>query len=69
MIIFWLVHYLLCGNTANIHFLKTRAVYWVDMAVMTSIDWMAPHCGDYYYPEIAGTVKVIFKNIFIGIIK
>ena len=29
---------------------------------------MARHCGDYYYPEFADTVKYILKNILICII-
>jgi len=39
------------------------------MAVMTSIDQMARHFGDYYYPELVDTVKYILKDIFICIIK
>jgi hypothetical protein len=34
---------------------------------MTSIDRMARHFGDYYYPEFADTVKYISKCIFIYI--
>jgi hypothetical protein len=30
---------------------------------------MAWDCGDYYYPELADTVKYILNNIFICIIK
>jgi hypothetical protein len=49
--------------------LKTWVAYWVNLAVMTCIDWMAQHCGDYYYPALADTVKYILHNIFICIIK
>jgi len=35
---------------------------------MTSIDRMAGHFGDYYYPDFADTVKYILKHIFIFII-
>jgi len=49
--------------------LMTRAAYWVNLAVMTSIDWIARHFGDYYYPELADTVKYISKDIFICIIR
>jgi len=45
--------------------LKTRAAYWANLAVMTSIDRMAQHFGDYYYPEFADTLKSILKDIFI----
>jgi len=48
--------------------LKTRAVYWANLGVMTGIDWMARHFGDYYYAEFADTVKYILKHIFICII-
>jgi len=48
--------------------LKTRGAYWVNLAVMTSIDWMARYFGDYYYPEFADTVKYNLKDIFICII-
>jgi len=30
---------------------------------------MAWHIGEYYYPELADTVKYILKDIFICIIK
>jgi len=39
--------------------LKTTAAYWANMAVMTNIDRMARDSGDYYYPELADTVKYI----------
>jgi hypothetical protein len=39
------------------------------MAVMISINQMAQHVGDYYYPEFVDTVKYILKDIFICIIK
>jgi len=48
--------------------LKTRAAYWVNVAVMTSIDRMAQHFGDYYYPDFADTIKYILKDIFICIV-
>jgi len=35
---------------------------------MTSIDRIARHFGDYYFPEFADTVKYILKDIFICII-
>jgi hypothetical protein len=37
--------------------------------MITSIDRMAQHLGDYYYPESADTVKYILKDIFVCIIK
>jgi len=45
--------------------LKTWAAYWPNLAVMTSIDWIARDFGDYYYPELVDTVKYILKDIFI----
>jgi hypothetical protein len=48
---------------------KTRAGYRVNLAVMTRIDQMAWHFGDYYFPELVDTVKYILKNIFVCIIK
>jgi len=48
--------------------LKPRAACWENLAVMTSIDRMARHFGDYYYPEFADTVKYILKDILICII-
>jgi len=36
---------------------------------MNSIDWMAQHFGDYYDPELPDTVKYIWKDIVICIIK
>jgi len=49
--------------------LKTRAAYWANLAAMTSIDRMARHFGDYYYPDFVDTVKYILKGILICIIK
>jgi len=49
--------------------LKTRAAYWANLAVITSIDRMARHFGDDYYPEFADTVKYILKDTSICIIK
>jgi len=49
--------------------LKTRAAYWANLAVMTSIDRMAGHFGVYSYPEFADTVKYILQDISIYIIK
>jgi len=49
--------------------LKTTAAYWANLAVMTSIDQILRHFGDYYYHELADTVKYILKDIFICIIK
>jgi len=48
--------------------LKTRVANWANMVVMTSIDRMARHFGDNYYPGFADTVKYIVKDIFICII-
>jgi len=48
--------------------LKTRAADSVKLAVMTIIDRMARHFGDYYYSDFADTVKYILKDIFICII-
>jgi len=48
--------------------LKTRAANGANLAEMTSIDRMAWHFGDYYYPEFADTVKYILQDIFICII-
>jgi hypothetical protein len=36
---------------------------------MTSIDRIARYYGDYYYSELAATVKYIVKDIFICSIK
>jgi hypothetical protein len=36
---------------------------------MISINPMARHFGDYYYPEFPDTVKYILKDIFMCIIK
>jgi hypothetical protein len=36
---------------------------------MASIDQMARHFADYYYPDSADTVKYILQDIFIFIIK
>ena len=44
--------------------LNTRAVNWANLPVMTSIDQMARHIGDQYYPELADTVKYILKDIY-----
>jgi len=41
----------------------------VNLAVMTSIDRMAWHFGDYYYPEFVDTVKYILKDISIRLIE
>jgi hypothetical protein len=48
---------------------KTRAAYWANLAVITSIVQMAWHFGDYYYSEWVDTAKYILKDIFICIIK
>jgi hypothetical protein len=45
------------------------AANWANLAVMTSIDRMAQHLGDYNYYEIADTVKYSLKDIFIWIIR
>jgi len=49
--------------------LKAIAAYWANPAVMTSIDRMARHVGDYYHPEFGDTVKYILQDIFVFIIK
>jgi hypothetical protein len=49
--------------------LKMTAAYCATLAVMTSIDRMARHFGDYYYPESADTVQYILMDIFLCIIK
>ena len=40
----------------------------MNLAVMSSIDRMVRHFGDYYSPAFADTVKYILKNIFTCII-
>jgi hypothetical protein len=52
-----------------IYSLKTRVPYGENLAVMTSIDRMAWHFDDYYYPEFTDTVKYISKDILTCIIK
>jgi len=49
--------------------LKTKAAYWANLAAMISINRMARHFGDYYYPEFTDTVQYILKDIFLCIIK
>jgi hypothetical protein len=49
--------------------LKTRAAYWANLQVITSIDWEAPDFWDYYYLQLADTVKYILEDIFICSIK
>ena len=49
--------------------LKTKAAYWVNLAVMIRINRMARHFGDYYNPDFADTVEYILNDIFICIIK
>jgi len=49
--------------------LKTRAAYWVYLQVMTSFDGKARNFQDYYYLQLADTVKYILKDIFICIIQ
>jgi len=41
----------------------------VNQVVVTSSDPMAQHCGDYFYLEFMDTVKHIFKDVFVGIMK
>jgi len=48
---------------------KTRAAYSANLPVMMSIDRMARDFGDYYYQQLADTVKYILKDIFGCIIK
>jgi hypothetical protein len=52
-----------------IYSLKTRVPYGENLAVMTSIDRMAWHFDDCYYPEFTDTVKYISKDILTCIIK
>jgi len=49
--------------------LKTRAAYWANLQVMTTIDREEWDFGVYYYLQLANTVKYILKDIFICIIK
>jgi len=48
---------------------KTRAAYSANLPVMMSIDRVARDFGDYYYQQLADTVKYILKDIFGCIIK
>jgi len=60
--------YTICCVVMQLTFiLKSRVAYRANLAVMTSIDRMARHFGDYYYPEFADTVKYILQDIFISI--
>jgi len=49
--------------------LKTTVAYWATIQVMTSIDWQAWHYGDYYFQQLADTIRYILKDILICIIK
>ena len=49
--------------------LMTRAAYWENLQVMTSIDRKEEDIGVYYYLQLEDTVKYILKNEFICIIK
>jgi len=49
--------------------LKSRAAYWANPQVMTSLDQKARDVGDYYYLQLADTAKYFLKDIFICIIK
>jgi len=49
--------------------LQTTAAIWANMTVKMSIDRMEWDCWVYYYPQLAGTLKYILKDIFICIIK
>jgi len=49
--------------------LKTRAAYRANLQVMLTIDQMALVSWDYYYLQLADTVKYILKDIFVCIIK
>jgi len=49
--------------------LKTRAAYWANPQVTTSIDCKEQDLGGCNYPQLAAIEKYILKNIFISIIK
>jgi hypothetical protein len=49
--------------------LKTRAAYWANLQVITSIIQKEQDFVHYYYLKLADTVKFILKEIFIYIIK
>jgi len=49
--------------------LKTRAAYWANLQVMTTIDQNKWDFGVYDYLQLANTVEYILKGIFICIIK
>jgi len=62
--------YTICGVVMQLAFiLQTRAVYWANLAVRTSIVWKEWDVWFYYYLQLADTVKYILKDIFICIIK
>jgi len=49
--------------------LQTTAAYWANLTVKLSIDQMEQDFWVYYYLQLADTLKYIWKNIFICIIK
>jgi len=63
-----LVHYLPCGNTADVHFADNSSQL-AKRTVKMSIDSMQGVFGVYYYVQIADTLKCILNDIFISIIK
>jgi hypothetical protein len=49
--------------------LKTTAADWANLQVMTSIKQKDWKFGEYYYLQLATTVKYILNDIFVCIIK
>jgi len=49
--------------------LQTRAAYWANLQVKMSIDWKKQDFWVYHYVQLADTLKNIWKDIFISIIK
>ena len=49
--------------------LQTTVAYWVNRTVKMSIDRMERYFSMYYYLQVADTLKYIFQDIFICIIK
>jgi len=66
--IHWLVHYLLCGISANIQFEDKSSL--VSEPAGDNEHWLkSTGFGDYYYLHSVDTVKYILKDIFMCIIK
>jgi len=49
--------------------LQTRAAYWANLQVKTSIDWKARDFCVYYYQQLADTLKYVLNNTFICMIE